>query len=38
MPPPDGPADRPLAPLFVLIVIVEAITVAALYYFGRHFS
>jgi hypothetical protein len=38
MPPRDGPADRPVAQLFVLIVIVEAITIAALYYFGRHFS
>jgi hypothetical protein len=32
----DG--DRRLGPLFILIVIVEALTLAALYAFGRYFS
>jgi hypothetical protein len=33
---PDPPAR--LAPLFVAIVVVEALTIAALGWFGRHFS
>jgi hypothetical protein len=35
--PPDATSRR-LAPLFLAIVVVEAVTVAALYWFGRHFS
>jgi hypothetical protein len=30
--------DARLAPLFIAIVFVEAITIALLYWFGRHFS
>lgn len=37
--PPDAePAERRLTPVFILIVIVEALTIAALYLFGRHFA
>jgi hypothetical protein len=45
MPAPVSPDahDRPddtsrLSRLFVLIVVVEAATIAALYWFGRHFA
>ena len=31
-------ADPPLSLLFIAIVLVEAITIASLYWFGRHFS
>ena len=30
--------DPPLSLLFIGIVLVEAITIASLYWFGRHFS
>jgi len=38
--PPRGDSDPPerLAPLFVAIVVVEALTIAALAWFGRQFS
>jgi hypothetical protein len=34
----DAGAIRRFAPLFLLIVVVEVVTVAALYWFGRHFG
>jgi hypothetical protein len=34
----DAGAARRLVPLFALIVVVEVVTVAALYWFGRHFG
>jgi hypothetical protein len=40
-PPPDATEideRRQLRRLFPLIVIVEVVTIAALYWFGRHFS
>jgi hypothetical protein len=38
-----APADSPEEParlgrLFLMIVLVEALTIAALFWFGRHFS
>lgn len=42
MPLPAAPEERRavarLAPLFVRILLVEALTIAALYWFGRHFG
>jgi hypothetical protein len=45
MPPPAAPetpghpgATPALARLFVLIILVEIVTVAGLYWFGRHFG
>jgi hypothetical protein len=36
---PEAQADGERLPrLFVLIVLVEAVTIAALYWFGRHFA
>ncbi len=41
---PDAPAAQPpedtsgLARIFVLIVLVEIVTIAGLYWFGRHFA
>jgi hypothetical protein len=37
---PSAPVDNdpPLSSLFIAIVLVEAITIASLYWFGRHFS
>jgi hypothetical protein len=37
-PPASVTDDARLAPLFIAIVIVEAITIASLYWFGRYFS
>ena len=37
-PPASVNDDARLAPLFIAIVFVEAITIASLYWFGRHFS
>jgi hypothetical protein len=34
----DSGEIRRLTPLFLLIVVIEVVTVAALYWFGRHFG
>jgi hypothetical protein len=41
VPPPSGPADSTaddLSTRYLLVILVEAITIAALYWFGRHFA
>jgi len=37
-PPAPAGAESSLTPLFVAIVLVEAVTIALLYWFSRHFS